>query len=147
MMYRRIGLLTILGFLLIAVVMAGRYFLKTSRDRARSKSCFNSINQFVYHGRQWAALNGGRFPEDFLYITDEQGYGEMVLVCPSDGRQGSKHLRDSAAEMSSYEMVSPGISSSNTDSVYVRCRIHGYLGYTDRCSQQDVIDQRGGDGR
>jgi hypothetical protein len=32
---------------------------------------------------------------------------------------------------SSYEIVTPGLKDGDTNGVFLRCRIHGYLGYAD----------------
>jgi len=31
----------------------------------------------------------------------------------------------------SYEIVNPGISETNPDTVFIRCKAHGHLGYVD----------------
>ena len=31
----------------------------------------------------------------------------------------------------SYEIVAPGIYKTNTNVVFLRCKIHGYVGYSD----------------
>jgi len=64
-------------------------------------------------------------------MTNELSWPK-ILVCPSD------HLHRVATSWvsfttnnSSYEIVAPGISKTDTNVVFLRCKIHGYVGYSD----------------
>jgi hypothetical protein len=56
-----------------------------------------------------------------------------ILCCPGDG--GRQRIYDWAkfirADSSSYEVVSPSARDGDTNAVYLRCKVHGHLGYAD----------------
>ena len=55
-----------------------------------------------------------------------------ILVCPADhSRQFAESWSSFSADHCSYEIVTPELRKGDTNSVFLRCRIHGYTGYAD----------------
>ena len=66
-----------------------------------------------------------------------------LLLCPSDHtRPMPTRWADVTPELTSYEIVSPGMPESDTHTVYLLCQIHGHLGYAD-ATVVDGLERRG----
>lgn len=54
----------------------------------------------------------------------------MVLICPSDS---SRHRAENFSSMTpdncSYEIVTKGLHEGDSNGVFVRCKIHGFMCY------------------
>jgi hypothetical protein len=84
-----------------------------------------------FAARLWADDHEDQLPSDFLSMSNELIITK-ILICPGD------HLRLKAgnwtaftSENSSYEIVTPGLRDSDTNSVFLRCKVHGNLGFAD----------------
>jgi hypothetical protein len=54
------------------------------------------------------------------------------MICPADvSRHCASNWSSFTPENSSYEIVSPGIALEDTNSVFLRCRVHGHVSYAD----------------
>jgi len=123
--------LIIIGAILAVSVVAFIATLPAAKRHAESLNCRSQMYGILFAATLWSADNGGRLPSDFLSMTNELSWPK-ILVCPSD------HLHRVATSWvsfttnnSSYEIVAPGISKTDTNVVFLRCKIHGYVGYSD----------------
>lgn len=84
----------------------------------------------TFVGMEWATEHGDHYPTNLLYLSNQ--VGTRWLVCPSDSsRWPPSDWSSFTPEQSSYELVSPGIAQIDTNSVFLRCRVHGHMSYTD----------------
>jgi hypothetical protein len=116
---------------LVAIIAAIALVAPLMKRRAESLGCGNYMVSIGCAARLWAEEHGGRFPSDLLSMSNEL-VAPKILICPGD------HSRSRAASWatftpteSSYEIVTPGLQESDTNSVFLRCKIHGHLGYAD----------------
>jgi hypothetical protein len=105
--------------------------LPATKRHVEQQYCASQMYAVLCAAALWSADNGGRLPSDFLSMTNELST-PRILVCPSDHLH---HLATSWASFttnnSSYEIVAPGIYKTDTNVVFLRCKIHGYVGYVD----------------
>jgi hypothetical protein len=81
--------------------------------------------------RLWPDDHDGRLPSDFLSMSNELGTPK-ILICPSDHmRQAATNWASFGPENCSYEIVTSELQMTDTNSVFLRCRIHGYRGFVD----------------
>jgi len=92
--------------------------------------CSNQMHAVLFVATLlWPEEHDGRLPSDFLSMSNELGTPK-ILICPGD------HLHQPATSWAtfttnncSYEIVAPGLLKSDTNSIFMRCGIHGYVGY------------------
>ena len=81
--------------------------------------------------RLWANDRVELMPTNFICMTNEL-ITPLVLHCPADGeRPRVRAWEEFSEEKSSYLMASPGAKEGTTNVVFIRCRIHGHLGFAD----------------
>ena len=106
-------------------------FLTAARRRAEQEDCSSGMYATLCAAKVWSEDNGGRLPPDFISMMIEVN-NPKILVCPSDHlHQVATTWASFTTNNSSYEIVAPGIYQTNTNVVYLRCKIHGYVGYSD----------------
>jgi hypothetical protein len=123
--------LIIIGAIFAISVVALIATLPAAKRHAESLNCRSQMYGILCAATLWSADNGGRLPSDFLAMTNELST-PRILVCPRD------HIHPLATSWasfttnnSSFEIVAPGIYKTDTNVVYLRCKIHGYVGYSD----------------
>jgi len=82
----------------------------------------------------WATEHDGRFPTNFEFILQLNMQTPRLLICPSDTQNPLRKATNWSGidpALSSYEIVTPAKSLSDTNSVFLRCKLHGHLGYGD----------------
>ncbi|MEW6305010.1 MAG: hypothetical protein AB1705_16160 [Verrucomicrobiota bacterium] len=85
----------------------------------------------AYGARFWAAEHGGRLPSDFLSMSNELAVPK-ILHCPGDhSRQPAPSWAAFTSADSSYEIVTVGLRDGDRNGVFLRCKVHGHLGYAD----------------
>jgi hypothetical protein len=112
-----------------AVLVAPRPAFLRHREEA---FCVGNMQQVVLGAVLWSKDHNGRFPSDFLSMSNELST-PWRLVCPGD--RVRKRVTDWAlftTNNCSYEIVTSGISEADTNLIFLRCKIHGYTGYSDR---------------
>src|SRR6266516_4050970 len=102
----------------------------------------NRHNEFVRSGNQmhavlfvaaleWPSEHDGSLPTNFVSMSNEL-ITPKLLVCPADhSRHPAASWSSFSAEHCSYEILAPGLRKGDTNSVFLRCRIHGLTGYAD----------------
>jgi hypothetical protein len=119
-----------IAVLITVVLLAAAPALKRHYELVK---CGNQMHVVLYVAcLEWPGQHGGYLPTNFLSMSNELISPKLFLVCPSD------HLRQPAASWSSftsnncsYEIVTPGLRKGDTNSVFLRCKVHGYTGYAD----------------
>jgi len=92
--------------------------------------CGNQMSSIGFAARIWAGDHEEHLPADFRSLSNEIG-NLRILICPADeSRQLAANWESIGETNCSYEIVLPGMSSSDTN-VFFRCRVHGHLGYAD----------------
>ena len=130
------GTWALVGLLVVVVGAVAAFRVLPKRARAASAECRARLSAIAAVARAYAATNQGRFPQDhnsFRSLSSGAGRPQS-WVCPSDTANLMRSETDWSRfhpEQASYELVSPGIQRSNTNTAFVRCRIHGHECYTD----------------
>ncbi len=95
-------------------------------------NCSNNMHPILFVSTLlWPDDHGGQLPSDFLSMSNELS-NPKILICPSDhSRQPATSWASITSSNCSYEIVAPGISKNDTNTVFLRCKIHGYVGYAD----------------
>jgi hypothetical protein len=127
--FRRV--IIILTTLIATAVIALLLALPILKRKAESIQCGNYMASIGCAARLWASEHDGHLPSDLLSLSIEIGTPK-ILICPSD------HSRRPAASWStftpinsSYEIVTPNLKDGDTNGIFLRCKIHGHLGYAD----------------
>ncbi len=116
-----------------ALVSVATAFVLTARARARAHSlmCAGRLFPLTFIAMEWAEENeSDRYPTDISYLSNR--IVVKWLICPSDtSRQSASDWSSFTPEHSSYEIVSPGLLRTDTNSPLLRCRVHGHTSYGD----------------
>jgi len=124
-----IGLFSIAGITAVTIIIL--MSLSRAKQRAESLNCASSICSICLGARLWAEDNEGRLPPDFVGMSNEINTTK-ILVCAADHeRQPAADWASLGADNSSYELLSPGLPASNTNTAILRCKVHGQFGYAD----------------
>ncbi|MFZ2643314.1 MAG: hypothetical protein WA117_20155 [Verrucomicrobiia bacterium] len=123
--------LLLLAMIVLALIIAALAVAPSVKRRLVSAQCANYMASIGCVAFQWSHDHGGHFPSKFPSMS-EMISTPKLLICPGD------HSRKPAASWAaftpgntSYEIVSPGWQGNNTNTVFMRCKVHGHLGYTD----------------
>lgn len=129
-----VGLVFVLG---VAVVAVG-HALNSAKRKAESKQCsFWLLNNLGCVALVWANNHDHRMPTNYecMSFAEPVWLNEPRLwVCPSDKGNPMAAQRDWSrfrAEQASYELVSPGVADTETNAVFLRCKMHGHVLYAD----------------
>src|SRR5437867_9258027 len=102
-----------------------------AKQRAELLGCGNYMVAIGFAARVWANDNRDRFPPDLLSMSNEV-ISPKILICPGDhSRKPSASWASFTPEQSSFEMVTPSLRDGDTNAVFLRCKIHGSVGYAD----------------
>ena len=134
---RRLIIIGLLAVMLLASV--GLTALARAKSRAESLACASSIVSVCHGGLLWAQDHGGYFPTNFLMASNEI-VTPQVVSCDRSRRVRS--WAEFTPAHSTYEIVTPGVHEDATNTVFIRCTIHGHLGYPDR-TVFDGVRRRG----
>jgi len=99
-----------------------------AKRRAQSLNCASSIVSVCFAGRMWAQDHDGNFPTSFISMSNEV-VTPKILCCVPERRIGT--WSEFGPEHCTFEIVTPGVHESAKDTVFVRCKLHGHLGYPD----------------
>jgi type II secretory pathway pseudopilin PulG len=104
--------------------------LQMAKGHAKSVACVRQMCAFSIAARSWADEAGGRFPSNITYLRDYMG--PSLLICPGDrGHRAASTWSTVTSEASSYEIIAPGISETDTNTPFLRCKFHHYTAYSD----------------
>lgn len=112
--------------LLLLVSVAALLF--TARKRAVSVTCANTITSICLGAELWADEHGGRFPTNFICMSNELNTPKILSCLPA--RRAVSWTSFVPETNSTYQIVAPGMAASDTN-VFLRCTVHGHLGFSD----------------
>jgi hypothetical protein len=106
----------------------------SKRHMARLK-CMSDMRSITLAARTWSGGHSNQMPRTFTELTNEL-VTPRLLLCPADFRVESLRTQTNAwatftDSQSSYTIVSPGVPSAATNEVFLRCKVHGHIGYVD----------------
>src|SRR5690242_1141023 len=121
---------TFISLLACVVAGAGVFFLAVPRAklRAQSMNCASSMVSIAGAGRMWAEDHGGKFPTNLFSMSNELVTPKILWCLPEQRTALWSTLTPTNC---TYEVVSPGVSENASEAVFIRCTVHGHLGYTD----------------
>ena len=106
-------------------------FFSLAEENGRMNQCVRNMKQVLLASRIWSNDHGDHMPAQFSLINAEVS-DVTLLVCPSDASRRPAAGWTSFGPMNaSYEMLSPGVSETDPEIVYIRCPIHGSAGLVD----------------
>ena len=125
-------LLIILGAVLAVGVVIFIAALPAINRHTASVRCGNQMHVVLYCAAlAWPDEHGGQLPLDFLSMSNEL-ITPKLLVCPGDRlHQLATSWATFTTNNCSYEIVAPGIRKSDTNIVFLRCKVHDFVGYAD----------------
>jgi hypothetical protein len=116
---------------LVLVIAAMALVAPLAKRKAESVSCGNYMASIGCAARLWAGDHDGHLPSSLLSMSNELATPK-ILICPSDhSRKPAANWASFTDADSSYEIVTPGLQDGDTNGVFLRCKIHGHLGYAD----------------
>ena len=129
-------MLLTLGALLLAFVGGGLWLaLVGARQRALKRNCLSNMVSISLGGRMWANDNGDRMPRTLTEMSNELSTPKVLFCMAAPGAQKQREQMSKWYKLDerrcSYEVVNPGIPETNRDNVFIRCKVHGHLGYVD----------------
>jgi hypothetical protein len=116
----------------LAVVVTGlALFAPSAKRKAESVQCGNYMASIGCAARLWANDHGDYLPSQLISMSNEV-IATKILICPGDhSRKPAASWASFTAADSSYEIVTPGLRDGDTNGIFLRCTIHGHLGYAD----------------
>jgi hypothetical protein len=121
-------------FIILAVmlaIVAVAFSVPLAKRRAGSIECGNRMVSIGFAARMWANDHNNRLPLNLAAMSNELN-NPKILQCSGDrARQRFHSWAEFTETNSSYVVVSPGARDSDTNAVYIRCKVHGHLGYAD----------------
>lgn len=130
---RRKLIILVSVLVVIAIIVLAIPF---GRKKAEAISCGNSMIAIGLAARIWAEdnrnyNNSDYYPSNLASMSNEIGTLK-VLLCPSDHSRNTAANWDSLTpDNSSYEIVTKELHAGDTNGVFLRCKIHGFVGYAD----------------
>ena|SRR5437867_403969 len=120
-------MITVTVTVLVVLALAAR----AAKRRAESMQCGNYIVSICFAARLWANDGDGHLPADLLSMSNAVGTPK-IFICPGDhSRQRAADWASFTPAQSSYEIVTPSLRDGDKNGVFLRCKIHGHLGYAD----------------
>lgn len=107
--------------------------LSFARKRATRTQCVRHLKQVELEALIWAHDESNFMPRTFLEFSDHFA-SPAALICPAapNARQETERLqswKDFDERRSSYEILHPGIASSNEHTLFLRCKVHDMFAY------------------
>ena len=100
-------------------------------SKAQSISCLKTIGSIGIAARLWANDREHLMPTNFICMSNEV-ITPKILHCPADHKNPRViEWAEFTEAKSSYLMISPGVREGGTNVVFIRCRVHGHLGFPD----------------
>lgn len=105
--------------------------LEKAKAKAASLNCASSICSISFCARLYAHDHGGIFPTNFISFQDDLNTPKILRCSGDRTRPRAENWKEFSETNSSYEIVNPGLREDATNQVFIRCRVHGHLGYPD----------------
>jgi hypothetical protein len=123
------------GIVLVAVVAVLGPKLVRAKAAAQKQNCRSNMAAIGLAGRMWSNDHGDHMPQTFTEMSNELA-SPTVLFCSANPEAAMlRHEMTSWTTFDerqcSYEIVNPGISEADPNNIFIRCKVHGHLGYVD----------------
>lgn len=124
---RRKTIWVVVAVVMLLVALGGPYCLKWA---VASQKCLKILRSTEYEGRVWADYHESfSMPTNFLCFSNEL-ISPSTMICPADhNRVAAQDWAQFDSAHNSYELVGPGVRITQTNSVFLRCKVHGYVCY------------------
>src|SRR2546425_3126567 len=116
------------GVVLSLVVICFAIAAPAAKRRAESRGCASSVVSICLAAKVWGEDHGGFMPTNFTCFSDELSTPK-ILSCLVSRRAASSDWSAFRPENCTYEIIAPGIRVAETNEPFLRCTIHGHLGY------------------
>jgi hypothetical protein len=121
----------ILSAIVLLAVAAGFLLLGSAKKYAQSIDCKSRMSAIGVASLVWQGDNGGHVPTNFISMSNEIN-NLSVLICPSDTSRSARSDWSSVTTSNcSYEIVATGLTEKDTNAVWLRCKIHGFVCHVD----------------
>ena len=125
---RRIILLAAIAILVTLALLA---LLPVVKRHIESVNFGNQMSSICFGALLWAEENDKKLPTYLAFMSNEV-IAVKILICPGDyERRAAKDWLSLTPESCSYEIVTPGLSLNESNKIFLRCKVHGHLGYPD----------------
>lgn len=123
--------LLLLAMITLALIIVALAVASSVKRRLVSARCGNNMASIGLVACLWSYDHDGHFPSNFPSMSKMISTPKL-LICPGDhSRKPAASWAAFTPDNTSYEIVSPGWQGNNTNTVFMRCKVHGHLGYTD----------------
>jgi hypothetical protein len=96
-----------------------------------SVECGNQMSSIGVAARLWSNDNKGRLPPDLRSLQAEL-VSTRILICPSEhSGRATESWTAFLESQCSYEIIPRDASDRDANKPFIRCKIHGHLGYPD----------------
>ena len=126
---RRIILVSAVALIVLAA-LAFSVTASAAKKRAESRGCASSVISICLAARLWAEDHGGVMPANFTCMSNEVATPK-ILSCVASRRARTSDWSAFTPQNCTYEILAPGMQVDDTNAVFLRCTIHGHLGYSD----------------
>jgi hypothetical protein len=123
----------ILPSIIAAAVFAAVVFsvkVSAAKKRVESLNCASATTSICLAARLWAEDYGGLMPTNFICMSTEIA-APNILSCIPARRARTESWAEFTPQNCTYEILAPGMRADDTNTAYLRCTIHGHLGYSD----------------
>ena len=126
-----IGLMVATGGMVVVLASAFNLHERLKRHE-ESVQCGNIMCSIGCVAVMWANDDKHtNLPSDLISMSNELVI-PRILICPGDhSRRPAASWASFTTNDSSYEIVTPGLRAWDSNGVFLRCKIHGHLGYGD----------------
>jgi hypothetical protein len=128
-MKKRDFIFTIVGIILVGYVL----FCSKASQRAKSINCTFNISAICFATSLWADdANQGMQPGTItdLIACSNEICTTKILICPADShKQAAANFPSLGTNNLSYELIGQSVRTQDTNNPFLRCEIHGHLGY------------------
>ncbi|MDQ6632071.1 MAG: hypothetical protein M3Y82_10000 [Verrucomicrobiota bacterium] len=102
------------------------------RKKAEATGCCNQMIAICFAARhEWAEEHNGLLPSNLISMSNEIMVLK-ILVCPSDhSTRAATNWSLLTSDNSSYQIVTAGLRAGNTNGIFLRCKVHGFVGHAD----------------
>jgi hypothetical protein len=113
-----------LGITLFFLLVLPRF-----KRHAQSITCGNFMSSYCWAASNWADDREGLLPTNLMFLK-EWGPPKW-LICPGDSLRSPASGWESFSSLnSSYEIITNRVQNSDTNTAFMRCKIHGHLGFS-----------------
>jgi hypothetical protein len=111
--------------LVVAIISS---LLPGAKRKAAAIKCGSQMISICCAAQMWSGDNNNIFPANFVVMSNELN-DPFILHCPSDAQRQPIRKWDSlTSENCSYEIVSTNLTGMDSNKVFIRCKIHSFVG-------------------